>query len=75
MGEMVASSKADVSIRAFLACDLPFIKHAVSLVVRRSKCDQLGRDKTIVFRRLKGSTICAVKALQNFWFMRPGIDS
>ncbi|XP_070597474.1 uncharacterized protein [Erythrolamprus reginae] len=70
VSEAMASSQADTSLRAFQFADLAFRQGGVSLVVRRSKTDQLHRGVALQLSAATDQSVCPVAALRLYCGMR-----
>ncbi|XP_078528899.1 integrase/recombinase xerD homolog [Lissotriton helveticus] len=75
ISELVARSKGDKSSRALLVKDISLGTQQVSLRVRRSKTDQVGRGQFITLNRMEGlSSYCPVTLWAGYIREREGVN-
>ena len=74
ISELVASSKTDGSLRALCLRDVNMHGGILSITLRKSKTDQMGRGREIVLRPLDPPAYCPVTLTASYLLLRPHGD-
>ncbi|XP_054832315.1 integrase/recombinase xerD homolog [Eublepharis macularius] len=71
VGELVCASREDTSGRALQVGDVSWGRGGLTINIRRSKTDQLGRGASIFLRPAAIAAVCPVRALEEYLALRP----
>ena len=74
VGEMVADSKTSDTSRIILISDVAILSGNISITLRFSKTDQLGKSVTLVFYPCEQKQICPVSLIKRYMQVRPKIQ-
>ncbi|XP_069823144.1 uncharacterized protein [Dendropsophus ebraccatus] len=72
LGELVSFSK--ISPSGLLLSDVSISSGILSVLIRFSKTDQLGRGSVLRINAFSGSEVCPIKCLSSYLAIRPAID-
>ena len=71
---MVADSKTSDTSRIILISDVAILSGNISITLRFSKTDQLGKSVTLVFYPCEQKQICPVSLIKRYMQVRPKIQ-
>nr|XP_056703111.1 integrase/recombinase xerD homolog [Euleptes europaea] len=73
LSELVAQSRHDLTSRALLLGDICLHNSTLTIVVRRSKTDQVGKGMSVRLHKATTVRPCPIRALKRFLAIRPHI--